>query len=163
MRYLLLLLFSTSLYAQTPIIGEFRIPTEVDTRMLVTSLTDLDMQSPKCEVFGEAGQCLFNNIGMTFDQGFPPTLPEVLRNVWELTVEPLQPAYDGGDYTLVIDQDMNLIIPELLVDTGSAYGAVCNVFLRRIEQEVAPENKFRFILIEFTPCDGSAEIPLKAD
>ena len=103
MRFLILLLFPTLLFAQSDLQGDWwRL--KADTTALGTLGPAIEM--PKCLVNEVLSQCRFILAGAIVDRSLFPTSGPSERVIWtpifDLVVEPFNPKYESGDRRALI-------------------------------------------------------------
>ncbi len=128
MKYLILLLFPTLLFAQPDLQGDWWRLAAADTTAFSTDTPDIEI--PKCLVEGEMFQCRLVFSKPIYDRSLfsgGTTATRAYQLTFELVVEPFNPKYSTG--TVMIEIGQIIRIPVLYLDTGVSIVALCNVSL----------------------------------
>lgn len=158
MRYLILLLFPTLLFAQSPLQGDSWRIGSVNTIPYATPMDTPNIEIPKCLVDGEISQCILMFEGIIFNRSLFPsdgtTTSRVFIPKFRLVVEPLNPKYESG--SLVIEVDGTILFPVMYVDTNTGIVAICEVsMLQQADSSYIPA--------VFVPCGDDIMVPVTGD
>jgi len=135
MRYLILLLFPTLLFAQTDLAGDdWRFAT-VNTTSFATPAGSPNIEIPKCLVDEVISQCILMFDGFPFNRSLfdgGTTADRLFIPRFRLVVEPVNPKYESGG--VIVDVDGTILMDVMYIDTDVGIVAVCDVaFLLQAE------------------------------